>query len=194
MAFLSGQTNGRTPETFDLNGVLEQQEKNLILRVSRTHDGAQAEAARRMGLSRSALNYKLNKYGSARRKRCRRRVRKGENDTAKFDILNTAFPLRIVRRNDCTRARRGKWRIDCKPQRVRTWSKKISLDFGERLDQRPSNGPGTSRQAPARSLAATCGPIPGRNDRPLQCACAANWQDAMPNISPFTTSYRYACS
>ncbi len=58
-------TNGREgpPETFDLNGVLEQQEKNLILRVLANTHGAQAEAARRMGLSRSALNYKLNKYG-----------------------------------------------------------------------------------------------------------------------------------
>ena len=49
--------------TFDLTGVLEQTEKDLILRMLSTTAGAQAEAARRMGLSRSALAYKLNKYG-----------------------------------------------------------------------------------------------------------------------------------
>jgi DNA-binding NtrC family response regulator len=49
--------------TFDLTGVLEQTEKDLILRMLSTTGGAQAEAARRMGLSRSALAYKLTKYG-----------------------------------------------------------------------------------------------------------------------------------
>jgi DNA-binding NtrC family response regulator len=49
--------------TFDLTGVLEQTEKELILRTLSSTGGAQAEAARRMGLSRSALAYKLNKYG-----------------------------------------------------------------------------------------------------------------------------------
>jgi DNA-binding NtrC family response regulator len=50
-------------EPFDLTEFLEKSEKELILRTIRNTDGAQAEAARRMGLSRSALAYKLNKYG-----------------------------------------------------------------------------------------------------------------------------------
>ena len=51
------------PESFNLTSLLEQTEKDLILRVLSSTGGAQAEAARRMGLSRSALAYKLNKYG-----------------------------------------------------------------------------------------------------------------------------------
>jgi DNA-binding NtrC family response regulator len=50
-------------EPFDLTEFLEKSEKELILRTLGNTDGAQAEAARRMGLSRSALAYKLNKYG-----------------------------------------------------------------------------------------------------------------------------------
>ena len=68
------QTNGhatggeigyvRSPSIpFDLTEFLEGLEKDLILRTLGTTHGAQAEAARRMGLSRSALAYKLNKYG-----------------------------------------------------------------------------------------------------------------------------------
>jgi DNA-binding NtrC family response regulator len=49
--------------TFDLTALLEQTEKDLIVRTLTATGGAQAEAARRMGLSRSALGYKLNKYG-----------------------------------------------------------------------------------------------------------------------------------
>ena len=50
-------------DSFDLTGVLEGAEKELILRTLNSTRGAQAEAARRMGLSRSALAYKLTKYG-----------------------------------------------------------------------------------------------------------------------------------
>jgi DNA-binding NtrC family response regulator len=50
-------------DSFDLTGVLEKTEKELILRTLTSTHGAQAEAARRMGLSRSALAYKLTKYG-----------------------------------------------------------------------------------------------------------------------------------
>jgi two-component system, NtrC family, response regulator HydG len=50
-------------EPFDLTEFLERTEKELILRTLGSTSGAQAEAARRMGLSRSALAYKLNKYG-----------------------------------------------------------------------------------------------------------------------------------
>ena len=49
--------------SFDLTEYLEKTEKELILRTLASTRGAQAEAARRMGLSRSALAYKLNKYG-----------------------------------------------------------------------------------------------------------------------------------
>ena len=48
---------------FDLNAFLEGAEKELIVRTLTSTRGAQAEAARRMGLSRSALAYKLTKYG-----------------------------------------------------------------------------------------------------------------------------------
>ena len=48
---------------FDLNAFLEGAEKELIVRTLTSTHGAQAEAARRMGLSRSALAYKLTKYG-----------------------------------------------------------------------------------------------------------------------------------
>jgi two-component system, NtrC family, response regulator HydG len=62
--------NGRHPnafaapasDSFDLTGFLEGAEKELILRTLNATHGAQAEAARRMGLSRSALAYKLTKY------------------------------------------------------------------------------------------------------------------------------------
>jgi DNA-binding NtrC family response regulator len=50
-------------ESFDLPALLEQTEKELILRTLSATGGAQAEAARRMHLSRSALAYKLSKYG-----------------------------------------------------------------------------------------------------------------------------------
>jgi DNA-binding NtrC family response regulator len=50
-------------DSFDLTGVLEKAEKELIVRTLTATHGAQAEAARRMGLSRSALAYKLTKYG-----------------------------------------------------------------------------------------------------------------------------------
>jgi DNA-binding NtrC family response regulator len=50
-------------DSFDLTGVLERAERELIVRTLSSTHGAQAEAARRMGLSRSALAYKLTKYG-----------------------------------------------------------------------------------------------------------------------------------
>lgn len=51
------------PETMDLTEFLERTEKDAILRALAAGDGVQAEAARRLGLSRSALAYKLTKYG-----------------------------------------------------------------------------------------------------------------------------------
>jgi transcriptional regulator with GAF, ATPase, and Fis domain len=50
------------PEVSDLRGFLAELEKELILRTLKATGGAQAEAARRLGLSRSDLGYKLGKY------------------------------------------------------------------------------------------------------------------------------------
>lgn len=50
-------------DTVDLREVLEQVECELIQRALRATNGAQAEAARRLGVSRSDLAYKLRKYG-----------------------------------------------------------------------------------------------------------------------------------
>lgn len=50
-------------QPFDLPALLEQTEKGLIRRTLAAANGAQAEAARRLGISRSLLAYKLNKYG-----------------------------------------------------------------------------------------------------------------------------------
>jgi two-component system, NtrC family, response regulator HydG len=53
----------KLPASFDLSAFLDQTEKELIVKTLATTGGAQAEAARRLGLSRSALAYKLTKYG-----------------------------------------------------------------------------------------------------------------------------------
>ena len=52
-----------TPDAVNLRAFLEQVEKNLIERALRFSQGVQAEAARRLQLSRSDLGYKLSKYG-----------------------------------------------------------------------------------------------------------------------------------
>jgi DNA-binding NtrC family response regulator len=51
------------PEVDDLRNFLAEVEKTLILRTLKSTDGAQAEAARRLGISRSDLGYKIAKYG-----------------------------------------------------------------------------------------------------------------------------------
>lgn len=50
------------PASFDMRGFLASVEKSLIERTLLATRGAQAEAARRLGLSRSDLSYKLLKY------------------------------------------------------------------------------------------------------------------------------------
>jgi DNA-binding NtrC family response regulator len=50
------------PSSFDLRNLLSTVEKTLIERTLQATRGAQAEAARRLGLSRSDLSYKLLKY------------------------------------------------------------------------------------------------------------------------------------
>jgi transcriptional regulator with GAF, ATPase, and Fis domain len=50
------------PEGVDLRELLEEVEKGLILRALKSSGGVQAEAARRLQLSRSDLAYKLTKY------------------------------------------------------------------------------------------------------------------------------------
>ena len=52
------------PAGFNLPQFLEQLEKTLIERVLAAVGGTQAEAARRLGLSRSVLSYKVTKYGA----------------------------------------------------------------------------------------------------------------------------------
>jgi DNA-binding NtrC family response regulator len=51
------------PETVNMRELLEQVEKGLIARALKSGNGVQAEAARRLQLSRSDLAYKLTKYG-----------------------------------------------------------------------------------------------------------------------------------
>jgi len=69
-ATVAGNGHGQIPsltipfaDSFDLTEVLEKTERELLVRTLTSTRGAQAEAARRMGLSRSALAYKLSKYG-----------------------------------------------------------------------------------------------------------------------------------
>jgi len=61
----NGQLSWNTslPAQIDIRQVLEEAEKGLILRALEAADGVQAEAARRLRLSRSDLSYKLTKYG-----------------------------------------------------------------------------------------------------------------------------------
>jgi two-component system, NtrC family, response regulator PilR len=54
---------GMLPEALDLRGFLTNLEKTLILRSLRAARSVQAEAARRLGLTRSDLSYKLDKHG-----------------------------------------------------------------------------------------------------------------------------------
>jgi len=51
------------PEVSNLRGFLMDVEKALILRTLKATAGVQAEAARRLGISRSDLGYKMAKYG-----------------------------------------------------------------------------------------------------------------------------------
>ena len=51
------------PDTIHLREFLADAERTLIERALKETRGAQAEAARRLGLSRSDLSYKLAKYG-----------------------------------------------------------------------------------------------------------------------------------
>lgn len=51
------------PESIGLRTLLEEVEKSLIARALQSSGGVQAEAARRLQLSRSDLSYKLGKFG-----------------------------------------------------------------------------------------------------------------------------------
>jgi len=50
------------PETLSIRDLLEDVEKGLIQRALSASGGVQAEAARRLKLSRSDLSYKLSKH------------------------------------------------------------------------------------------------------------------------------------
>jgi len=52
----------RLPDRLDLRALLAAVEKSVIEKTLQSTRGAQAEAARRLGLSRSDLSYKLSKY------------------------------------------------------------------------------------------------------------------------------------
>jgi len=51
------------PEVDDLRNFMAEVERTLIIRTLKATNGAQAEAARRLGISRSDLGYKIAKYG-----------------------------------------------------------------------------------------------------------------------------------
>ncbi len=51
------------PDQLDIRDVLNRLEKDLVERALISSGGVQAEAARRLGLSRSDLGYKVSKYG-----------------------------------------------------------------------------------------------------------------------------------
>jgi transcriptional regulator with GAF, ATPase, and Fis domain len=51
------------PEVNDLRSFLAEAERALIVRTLKSTNGAQAEAARRLGISRSDLGYKVAKLG-----------------------------------------------------------------------------------------------------------------------------------
>ncbi|MFN8587003.1 MAG: sigma-54 dependent transcriptional regulator [Candidatus Eisenbacteria bacterium] len=51
------------PERFELRGLLDELERELLLRALREANGVQAEAARRLGLTRSDVAYRLRKFG-----------------------------------------------------------------------------------------------------------------------------------
>lgn len=53
----------KSAESFNLLKLLKETERTLIQRTLASSGGSQAEAARRMGISRSLLSYKINKYG-----------------------------------------------------------------------------------------------------------------------------------
>jgi DNA-binding NtrC family response regulator len=57
-ACIGGLEHGR-----DLRSMLEEFERRLVARALLTADGVQAEAARRLGISRSDLSYKLRRLG-----------------------------------------------------------------------------------------------------------------------------------
>ncbi|MGO8732163.1 MAG: sigma-54-dependent transcriptional regulator [Terriglobia bacterium] len=59
----SRQLSEVLPQVDDLRNFLAEVEKTLILRSLKSTNGAQAEAARRLGISRSDLGYKIAKYG-----------------------------------------------------------------------------------------------------------------------------------
>ena len=54
---------GSLPDTLDLRAILEMTERELMIRALSGTQGKQAEAARRLAISRSDIAYKMKKYG-----------------------------------------------------------------------------------------------------------------------------------
>ena len=59
---LTGQSI-ELPEDLTLPDTLRATERHLIIEALRAEDGVQARAARRLGISRSNLNYRIQKLG-----------------------------------------------------------------------------------------------------------------------------------
>jgi DNA-binding NtrC family response regulator len=55
--------NGALPEEFHLRSTLASWERRIIEQTLTKTNGSKTEAARRLGLSKSDLSYKLSKYG-----------------------------------------------------------------------------------------------------------------------------------
>ena len=53
------------PEGMTLQAALKEYERQVLIHVLKQSKGVQAEAARRMGLSRSNLNYRIQRLGIA---------------------------------------------------------------------------------------------------------------------------------
>ena len=54
---------GSLPEEFHLRSALASWERSIIEQTLTKTNGSKTEAARRLGLSKSDLSYKLSKYG-----------------------------------------------------------------------------------------------------------------------------------
>ncbi|MBP8137125.1 MAG: hypothetical protein KAY61_02880, partial [Candidatus Eisenbacteria bacterium] len=54
---------GALPDRIELRGLLDELERELLMRALREANGVQAEAARRLGLTRSDVAYRLRKFG-----------------------------------------------------------------------------------------------------------------------------------
>jgi DNA-binding NtrC family response regulator len=57
--------DGAIPEQFELRAAIANWERSILEQILLKTRGSKSEAARRLGLSKSDLSYKLSKYGLA---------------------------------------------------------------------------------------------------------------------------------